>query len=125
MLKTKISGPRAMQNQSTAHDARKSAQVLPFRRKAPAKPMAIVSEPALPPQAYNVKDDFARYDAERDEPFNERQRMLMNLIGVGIVVLLISFGVWIADTIQVSVKVQDCALQGRTNGAPIEVLSQR
>ena len=47
--------------------------------------------------------------------------MLMNMIAAAIVVLLIGAGVWIADTISISVKIQDCALQGRTNCAPIEV----
>lgn len=114
-----------MQNQSAAHDTGKSAQVLPFRRpgpllaKAPANP--IVTQFALRPRIQNANNDFARYEAEREEPLNERQRMLMNLIGVGIVVILISIGVWIADTIQVSVKAQDCALQGRTNCAPIKM----
>jgi lysophospholipase L1-like esterase len=120
-----------MQNQSAAHDTRKSAQVLPFRRpgyppplaQAPANPIATQFAP--PPRTQSTNDDFARYEAEREEPLNERQRMLMNLIGIAIVVVLISTGVWIADTIQVSVKAQDCALQGRTNCAPIEVLSQR
>ena len=111
-----------MQNQSAAQDARKSAEVLPFPRrlpaKAPAKPIAIVR---MPGQGHNADDGFARYEQDQDEPVDERQRMLMNLIAVGIVVVLISIGVWLADTIQVSGKMQDCALQGRTNCAPIEM----
>jgi hypothetical protein len=118
-----------MQNQSAAHDTGKSAQVLPFRRpspllaKAPANPT--LTQFAPPRRTQSANDDFARYEAEREEPLNERQRMLMNLIGVGVVVILISTGVWIADTIQVSVKAQDCALQGRTNCAPIEMPPRR
>ena len=51
--------------------------------------------------------------------------MLMNMIAVAIVVTLIGFGVWIADSIQVAVKQEDCLLQGRTNCAPIEMPAQR
>ena len=47
---------------------------------------------------------------------------LLNLaFTVVIVSVLISAGVWIADTIAVMQKAQDCALQGRQNCAPIEV----
>jgi hypothetical protein len=137
-----------MQNQPAAQGLRKSADVLPFRRK-PARTLAIVpisgfrtsglptSGVPLPgphqgyraqgfrAQGFRAHDDFARFEQERDEPINERQRMLMNLIALGIVVALITVGVWIADTIQVSVKQEDCLLQGRTNCAPIEMPAQR
>ena len=89
--------------------------------KAPAKPLAIVPLPGLR-QAHN---DFAHYEQDRDEPFDERQRMLMNLIALAIVVALISVGVWIADSVQIAVKQEDCLLQGRTNCAPIEIPAQR
>ncbi len=92
-------------------------QVLPFRRRPD---LTVANEPAS-----GADDDFARYEQEQEEEIDDRQRMLMNTIAAGIVVLLISAGVWIADTISVSVKAQDCALQGRTNCAPIEVPAQR
>ena len=118
-----------MQNQPAAQDVRKSADVLPFRRKPPARTLAIVPPSGLPlpgpHQGYQAHDDFARYEQDRDEPINERQRMLMNLIAVGIVVTLITVGVWIADIIQVAVRQEDCLLQGRTNCVPIELPAQR
>jgi hypothetical protein len=117
-----------MPNQPAAQDIRKSAKVLPFRRKpttkVPTMPLAIAPLPGLQ-QGYQAHNDFARYEQDRDEPLNERQRMLMNLIAVAVVVTLISVGVWIADTIQVAVKQEDCLLQGRTNCAPIELPAQR
>jgi hypothetical protein len=113
-----------MQNQPAAQNLRKSAEVLPFRRKPPAKPLAIVPVSGLQ-QGYPAHNDFAHYEQDRDEPINERQRMLMNLIAVAIVVSLITVGVWIADTIQIAVKQEDCLLQGRTNCAPIEMSAQR
>lgn len=117
-----------MPNHPAAQDIRKSAEVLPFRRrpttKAPAKPLAVIPLPGLQ-QGYQAHNDFAHYEQDRDEPLNERQRMLMNLIAVAIVVVLISVGVWLADTIQIAVKQEDCLLQGRTNCAPIEIPMQR
>jgi hypothetical protein len=117
-----------MPNQPAAQDIRKSAEVLPFRRmpttRQPARPLTIVPLPGLQ-QGYPAHNDFARYEQERDEPLNERQRMLMNMIAVAIVVALISVGVWIADSIQIAVKQEDCLLQGRTNCAPIEIPAQR
>ncbi len=87
-------------------------QVLPFRRR-PSLTLAQPHQPA------NADDDaFARY--EQEEPLDDRQRMLMNAIAAAIVIVLIGAGVWIADTISVTVKAQDCALQGRSNCAPIE-----
>jgi hypothetical protein len=118
-----------MQNQPAAQDLRKSAEVLPFRRKPPARTLAIVPLRGVPlpgpHQGYRAHDDFAHFEQDRDEPINERQRMLMNLIAVGIVIALITVGVWIADTIQVAVKQEDCLLQGRTNCAPIEMPALR
>jgi hypothetical protein len=122
-LQRNLAGPLAMQQQPAAHDVRKSAQVLPFRRPGAVapKPLASVTKLPLGQHMQRADDDFARFEEAPDEPLNERQRMLMNLIGAGIVVLLIGSGVWIADTIQMAVKKQDCALQGRTNCAPIEL----
>jgi hypothetical protein len=65
-------------------------------------------------------DDLAAFE-EEDGHIDYRHRMLMNVIAVVIVSLLISAGVWIADTIAAMQKAQDCALQGRQNCAPIEV----
>jgi hypothetical protein len=65
-------------------------------------------------------DDLAAFE-EEDGHIDYRHRMLMNVIAVVIVSVLISAGVWIADTIAAMQQVQDCALQGRQNCAPIEV----
>jgi hypothetical protein len=119
-----------MHNQPAAHDTPQSGQefgrVLPFQRpgQRPAKPFKIADTVTLAPVA-STDDGFARYEENRDEPIDDRKRMLMNLIAVAIVVFLISLGVWIADAIQISTKKEDCALQGRTNCEPIEVPAQR
>jgi hypothetical protein len=120
-----------MQNQPAAHDPPQSGQefgrVLPFQRpgqRQPVKPFKVAETVALAP-VQSTDDGFARYEEDRDEPIDDRKRMLMNLIAVAIVVFLISLGVWIADAIQISTKKEDCALQGRTNCEPIEIPAQR
>jgi hypothetical protein len=64
-------------------------------------------------------DDLAAFE-EEDGNIDYRHRMLMNVFAVVIVSVLITAGVWIADTIAAMQKAQDCALQGRQNCAPIE-----
>jgi hypothetical protein len=105
-----------------SNDAPESAQVLKFRlRRRAAAPLPrgpakqTVSEPL---------DDLAKYESE-DAHVDYRQRMLMNIIAVAIVVALVSAGVWIADTIADMQKIQDCAMQGRQNCAPIEMPAKR
>jgi hypothetical protein len=100
-----------MQNRPAAQKAGVFGQVLPFRRRG--KPV-IVTMPA----PHGADSDFAPYEQERLEP--ERQRMLMNMIAAAIVAVLIGSGVWIADTISASGKLEDCMLQGRTNCVPID-----
>jgi len=98
-----------------------SGQILSFQlrrragtswpRHAPVTPDGDGAEPV---------DDLAAFE-EEDGNIDYRHRMLMNVIAVVIVSILITAGVWIADTIAAMQKAQDCALQGRQNCAPIEV----
>jgi len=94
-----------------------SGQILTFqvRRRAGTPRRAPIA-----PEGDEPVDDLAAFE-EEDGHIDYRHRMLMNVIAVVIVSLLISAGVWIADTIAGMQKVQDCALQGRQNCAPIEV----
>jgi len=103
--------------QPRPRDAGKLGQVLQFpqhRAGAPAfaRPAVLADEP-------EPLDELARY--EQDAPINYRQRTLMNVIAIAIVTLLIAAGVWIADTIAVMEKGEDCVMQGRSNCAPIEL----
>lgn len=66
-------------------------------------------------------DDFARFETDPDDaPVDYRRRMLMNVIAIAVVTVLISAGVWIADTIAAIEQDQDCLLQGRTDCALID-----
>ena len=96
-----------------------SGQILAFElRRRVATPRHAPITPAG--DGAELVDDLAAFE-EEDGHIDYRHRMLMNIFAVVIVSVLISAGVWIADTIAAMQKVQDCALQGRQNCAPIEV----
>lgn len=107
----------------TPPDPRKAAgfgQVLPFRRPGHLPP----PKPPGPDEA--DVDDLARYEERREEQDAEeiidyRQRMFMNVIALAVVTVLVSTGVWLADTIADMERDQDCVMQGRVNCAPIEL----
>jgi len=91
-----------------------SGQILTFQLRRR------VETPRQAPDGGEPVDDLAAFE-EEDGHIDYRHRMLMNVIAVVIVSVLVTAGVWIADTIAAMQKAQDCALQGRQNCAPIEV----
>jgi hypothetical protein len=94
-----------------------SGQILSFQVR---RRLGMPRHAPIAPDANEPADDLAVFE-EEDGHIDYRHRMLMNVIAVVIVSVLISAGVWIADTIAAMQKAQDCALQGRQNCAPIEV----
>ncbi len=102
-------------------EARTSGQVLQFqqRRRVPQRPprgtRATPGDPESEP-----KDDFAQFEHDEGN-VNDRHRMLMNILAIGIVTLLIGVGVWLADTIADMERNQDCVMQGLNNCSPLEV----
>ena len=94
-----------------------SGQILSFQLR---RRVATPRHAPIAPDGDKAVDDLAAFE-EEDGHIDYRHRMLMNVIAVVVVSVLISAGVWIADTIADMQKVQDCALQGRQNCAPIEV----
>jgi hypothetical protein len=86
-------------------------RILPFRpraalgRKAPT--------PAVP--------DLEKYERTPEEPDDFRHRMIMNGLGLGVTVVLIAGGLWIAEVMAHMRKDQDCALSGRSNCMPVEL----
>jgi hypothetical protein len=113
---------RLAQDKSDRDGTPHVAQVLQFRpRQRATEPNRSVQAAETPDHEF-LPDDLAAYEQDRDdEPVNYTQRMLMNVIAIGIVCLLIGVGVWLADTIAEMQRDQDCVLQGRQNCAPIEV----
>lgn len=113
---------RLAQDKSEGDGTPHVAQVLQFRPRQHAAEPNRSAHAAEVPADDALTDDLAAYEQDRDEePVNYTQRMLMNVIAIGIVCLLIGVGVWLADTIAEMERDQDCVLQGRQNCAPIEV----
>jgi hypothetical protein len=104
-----------VQDQPNPNDG--SGQILSFQLR---RRLGMARQAPIAPDGDEPVDDLAAFE-EDDGNIDYRHRMLMNVIAVVIVSVLISAGVWIADTIAAMQKVQDCALQGRQNCAPIEV----
>jgi hypothetical protein len=90
-------------------------RILPFRQRGALgrKP----PQPAVP--------DLEKYERAPEEPDDFRHRMIMNGLGLGVTVVLIAGGLWIAEVMAHMRKDQDCALSGRTNCMPVEVQPQR
>lgn len=89
-------------------------RVLPFRRRGRVPPPLAAQHADADPAG-----DFAAFEEDRDEPIDYHRRMLMNIVAVLVVTLLVTAGVWIADTIAALQRDQDCILQGRSNCLPI------
>ena len=69
-------------------------------------------------------DDLSRYE-RNDEPDDYRHRMWMNLAALIVVALLIGAGLWIANTMAMMRKNQDCVLSGRRGCTPVEAQHDR
>ena len=65
------------------------------------------------------EDDLARYERDRDEPDDFRQRMLANVAAFAFTVALTAIGIWLAMSIADLRKTQDCVLMGRRDCARI------
>ena len=70
-------------------------------------------------------DDLDKYERKPEEPDDYRHRMLMNGAALVVVVLLVAAGIWIADTLALMRKNQDCVLAGRRNCIPEVPIPQR
>jgi hypothetical protein len=111
------SGYDVAQDRPNSNEVLESGQILTFQLR---RRVATPRQAPITPDGDEPVDEFAAFE-EEDGHIDYRHRMLMNVIAVVIVSVLISAGVWIADTIAAMQKVQDCALQGRQNCAPIEM----
>jgi len=69
-------------------------------------------------------EDLTKF--ERSEaPDDYRHRMLMNVVAFLFVLMLMGIGLWLADTIAIMRKNQDCVLSGRSGCTPVEVNHSR
>ena len=88
-------------------------RVVPFRRRGSLFPIRR-------PQPSPVQDleKFERTEGEDDY----RHRMMMNAMAVGVTILLIAGGIWIANSMALLRKNQDCVLSGKRNcNPPVEL----
>jgi hypothetical protein len=76
---------------------------------------------AQPKDGWQEPDDLARYERDRDEPDNFRQRMLANLAAFAFTVALTAVGLWLAMSIADLRRTQDCVLMGRHDCVRISV----
>lgn len=65
----------------------------------------------------NANSPAAQEQQDRDD---YRHRMIVNLVGLGFIVALIVAGIWLANMMAQTRKVQDCIASGRRNCVPIE-----
>ena len=64
-------------------------------------------------------NDLSRYERDRGEPDDFRQRMLANVAAFAFTVALTAIGIWLAMSIADLRKTQDCVLMGRRDCARI------
>jgi hypothetical protein len=74
-----------------------------------------------PKHDWQEPDDLARYERNREEPDNFRQRMLANLAAFAFTVALTAVGLWLAMSIADLRRTQDCVLMGRPDCIRISV----
>ncbi len=66
-----------------------------------------------------VPPGLQKYSQDDDED-DYRHRMVTNVAALGLLVLLIVAGIWIADTMASIRKNQDCVLSGRRGCTPVD-----
>ena len=84
-------------------------RVVPFRRRG-----SLFTFNRPPPSPVQDLDKFERTEGEDDY----RHRMMMNAMAAGVIILLIAGGIWIANSMAMMRKNQDCVLSGKRNCNP-------
>ncbi len=89
------------------------SRVVPFRRRG-----LLPTFNRKPPSPVENLERFERTEGEDDY----RHRMLMNAMAAGVVIAMIAGGIWIANSMALIRKNQDCVLSGKRNcNPPVEV----
>lgn len=73
-----------------------------------------------PAEPAPTNEDFRAFESD-SEPDDYRHRMMANLAGFAVVLVLIGAGLWLADTMASMRKNQDCVLSGRRGCTPVNV----
>jgi hypothetical protein len=96
--------------------------VLKFRPRTSPQPPGKHKEPIRSAHPAPVANDLSRYEKQREEPDDFRQRMLANIAAFAFTVALTAIGIWLAMSIADLRKTQDCVLMGRHDCAKISVM---
>ena len=97
-------------------------RVLKFRPRTLACPpgrLTNLGDQSLQDDARPEPNDLSRYERDRSEPDDFRQRMLANVAAFAFTVALTAIGIWLAMSIADLRKTQDCVLMGRRDCARI------
>jgi hypothetical protein len=95
-------------------------RVVPLRKTAAYRGQSVGNAKGQDPaQGQPQIGDLDRYP-QTEEADDYRHRMLTNIAGVAVVVVLIIAGIWIADTMASMRKNQDCVLSGRRGCTPVD-----
>lgn len=68
-----------------------------------------------------VAKDLSRYERDRDDDGDYRQRMLANVAAFAFTVALLAIGIWLTMSIAQLRRTQDCVLMGRHDCVQIAV----
>jgi hypothetical protein len=103
----------------TGHDSSDdgSRRVVLFRPRAGRYQRVVQAEA---PDGGCPVSDLGKYERPPG-PDNYRQRMLVNVLAFAFTVVLAVVGIWIAETMAVMRKNQDCVLTGRRGCTPVDV----
>jgi hypothetical protein len=88
-----------------------------------ARPQAGARDHSAPAAPAPKDDDFHAFESD-GEPDDYRHRMMTNLAGFAVVLVLIGAGLWLADTMAAMRKNQECVLSGRRGCTPVDVTVQ-
>jgi hypothetical protein len=94
-------------------------RVLKFRPRTLAHPPGGRADQDLEANVRHEPNDLSRYERDRSEPDDFRQRMLANVAAFAFTVALTAIGIWLAMSIADLRKTQDCVLMGRRDCARI------
>ncbi|MGO3934594.1 hypothetical protein [Rhodopseudomonas pseudopalustris] len=108
-----------MKNHSLPLPGDEDHRVLQFQPRIPPSRALAAHGRQLPP----VQTDLSRYEHGGDEsPDDFSHRMLTNIAGLVVTIVLTAIGFWLATSIADLRKTQDCVLMGRRDCANIAIL---
>jgi hypothetical protein len=95
-------------------------RVLQFRPRPGSPPAQRGSQPPFAHQL-EVANDLSRYERDREDAGDYRQRMLANVAAFAFTVALLAIGIWLTVSITHLRRTQDCVLMGRHDCVQIAV----